>query len=107
MKAHKYTVREVGASGEEITHTRIFIPEKGVIGYSERGLDFFRSDPPTIFTAECIIRGDSETEGIDYIGEIELPNGLTLNLIDNGRDVERAQSRLENSFRELRSHLND
>jgi len=96
MKCHKYKVT-CYESALELSHemgqsqTRVYIPGQGVFGYrSSEQIDFFSNEQESISEAERILK-DSAEKGEHYIGEVELPDLMVLNVVSAGTDFNNAK----------------
>jgi len=116
MKVHKYQIKIYDGimdftHGLSQTQTRVYIPERAVIGYRSRAeIDFFSDDEESINHAKQIISGEkkvSKEEDAIYLGQFELPQDLVEKLVSVGKSLNRTKLELNESGRKLIDLLGD
>ena len=122
MRVHKYVVN-VCESILDFTHgmyhrqTRLYIPDKAVIGFRniEEGVDFFSDNPESLAEGEKMLHRiehprehfksefldeieeaeKAEEEYIQYIGFVELPDEIVSKAISSGRLMNKSKKSLQ------------
>ncbi len=116
MKVHRYqiTIYESVLNfthGMGRTQTRLYIPNQGVLGFrdGEENVDFFADEPEAIAEAEEWLKGNySNVEGgVDYQGEVELPDEAIAKVVETGRTLNQTKTRFNESAKSLVGLLGD
>jgi hypothetical protein len=107
MKVYHYQIRVFGsivdyAHGFGETQTRLYVPERGVLCFrSIDKIDFFQNTKESIEEAERAIRGLSKMRGVEYIGEIDLPDKLVSGAVHSGEALNLAKKNFDKAAKNL------
>ena len=108
MKVHKYQVVCYGSileftHGEGETQTRLYIPNKGILGFRKEA-DFFTDDPEAIAEAEKAVSGKLNTnkrEETNYCGQVELPDEAIARVIFASEALNQTRKLFQESAKTL------
>lgn len=111
MKVHKYQLMVCEGvmdfvHGMQSPQNRIYLPNKGVIGYGfneSNKIDCFLNDPESIEQGEQAIAGT--LEGSKYLGEIEIPEDVIDSFIKSADSKRQAEEDFQEKGKTLISLL--